>query len=229
MHRKLCLAGLLISSLLTVLLFYALANAAPMPARPVVNHQTRQCAVIVTGDECGDVILPTGWEYLNEAAGEKCPDGYTTIDLHPDWAHFKVAHCCTEGHSGSSGDCQDVVIHQSNQQCAFVEDIQNCTVLPGGWNAWGKNCPTNFEWIDEVLCSGGQVATTTTTAPTSPPILRPTPTVLESDASGSGGMESTLEPTETYLKSKNLLPCPSVAMVSICLVGIGFWQKRGKR
>jgi len=194
-----------------------------MPPRPVVNHSTRQCAVIVPGDECGDVILPTGWEYLDEAAGEKCPDGYSTIELHPEWAKFKVEHCCMEGHSGVAGDCQDVVIRQSNRQCAFVEDIQICTALPKGWEAWGKNCPTGFEWVDQVNCT---VSSTTVSTP--PSELEPTSTTPKSDTTGSGGMVATPEPTELAEAHNPLLPCPSVAMALAGLVGAGVLLRRGK-
>jgi hypothetical protein len=211
------------SILLLLLLSYTLSSAAPMPPSPVVNHQTHQCAVIVPGDECGDVILPSGWEYLDEAAGEVCPEGYATIELHPEWAHFKVPHCCMEGHSGVSGDCQDVVIDQSNRRCAFVEDIQNCQGLPDSWEAWGENCPTKFEWVDDVTCTGDQ--TGSTVFPTPPSNFEPTSTIMETDTSGGGGLVGTLEPTVTISKPSNAMPCPSIAMILVGLVGAGFWHK----
>jgi hypothetical protein len=220
MNHKIRLSVLLISSLLSLLLIYALAAAAPMPPSPVVNHQTRQCAVITPGDECGDVILPPGWEYLDEAAGEVCPDGYTTIELRPEWAHFKVAHCCTEGHSGTSGDCQDVVIDQSSQRCGFVEDIQACAGLPEGWEAWGENCPTKFEWVEDIDCTGDQVGSTPPTE------LDPTSANTNNDTSGGGGRIGTLEPSETTSRPANAMPCPSVAMMLFSLVVFGFWYKK---
>ena len=223
MYYKSSYISLLAAFLFFLSLSFTLASAAPMPPSPVVNHQTRQCAVIVPGDECGDVILPSGWEYLDEAAGETCPEGYATIDLNPKWMHFKATHCCTEGHSGSSGDCQDVVIQQSKRQCAFVEDIQTCAALPNGWETWGKNCPTGFEWVDQVTCTSSSTAVFTP-----PSDIEPTSTTPKSDSTGSGGMVATLEPTESAEAHNPLLPCPSVAMVLAGLVGAGVLVKRGK-
>ena len=205
-------------SLLIFLLTNTIVFAAPMPPRPVVNHQTRQCAVIVTGDECGDVVLPSGWEYLDEASGELCPNGYATIDLNPEWAHFKATHCCSEGHSGSSGDCQDVVIQQSKRHCAFVEDIQACTALPKGWEAWGENCPTGFEWVDQLACT-----VSSTSVPTPPSKLEPTSTIPTNDSTGSGGKIDTPVPTD---EPNTTLPCPSVVMPLAGLVGAGVLLKR---
>jgi hypothetical protein len=214
-----------ISVLAAFLLIFLLTNtivfAAPMPPRPVVNHQTRQCAVIVTGDECGDVVLPSGWKYMDEAAGEQCPNGYATIDLNPDWTHFKVTHCCSEGHSGSSGDCQDVVIQQSKRHCAFVEDIQACTALPKGWETWGENCPTGFEWVDQLAC-----AVSSTSVSTPPSKLEPTSTTPKNDSTGSGGKIATSEPTEQSRVPNPLLPCASVVMPLAGLVGGGVLLKR---
>jgi hypothetical protein len=146
-----CLAVLLLAAASS-----GVARTAPMPPLTVINHKTHQCAQIVPGDECGDVILPADWVYLDPALGETCPADYTMIDLRPEWVHFKVSFCCSEGHSGSSGDCQDVVVEQKGQQCAFVDDIQKCTGLPQGWKAWGKNCPAGFTWVDDVTCTTGE-------------------------------------------------------------------------
>lgn len=126
----------------------ALARAAPLPPRRVVNHQTQQCAEIVPGDECGDVLLPPGWEYTD---GE-CPAGYTPGEIQVEWVHFEVSICCTEGHSGVAGDCQDVVIQRSLRQCAFVGDIEKCAGLPNGWEALGRDCPVEFTWVEDVVC-----------------------------------------------------------------------------
>jgi hypothetical protein len=128
--------------------------AAPMPLRILVNHKTHQCAQITPGDECGDVILPPDWEYLDASSGEKCPDDYTLVDLRLEWKQFKSQFCCSEGHSGSAGDCQDVVTQPNKRQCAFVEDIQQCPGLPEGWKAWGQGCPFDFYWTQDVVCSG---------------------------------------------------------------------------
>ena len=202
--------------LLFLLLLTSGVDAAPMPPQPVINHQTRQCAVIVPGDECGDVILPPGWENLDEAAGETCPSDYTTIDLHPEWARFKVEHCCMEGHSGVGGDCQDVIIRQSKKQCAFVEDIQSCAGLPDGWEAWGENCPKGFEWVEAVVCTGGSL--NPTALPTSPQKIEPSRTPPPGGSTG-GGRLSTAVPTPSAEKRNPMLPCSSLGMVLVAVVG----------
>jgi len=207
--------------LLFVFLSVTVVFAAPLPQRPVVNHQTHECAMITPGDECGDVVLPPGWEYLDEAAGETCPVGYTTIELYPEWTKFKAPHCCMEGHSGVAGDCQDVIIEQSRKQCAFVEDIQSCVGLPEGWEAWGKDCPQGFEWVDDMVCTVSETISTPTVLPQTETI----PT-LTKPGSESGGMIGTLEPTETTDQPKNLLPCPSVAIITMSLAGVGYLFRR---
>ena len=189
--------------------------AAPMPPRLVVNHQTRQCAEIVPGDECGDVVLPPDWEYLEPTEGVKCPDDYTLVEFYPDWVHFKVSHCCTEGHSGVSGDCQDVVIQQSKRQCAFVDDIEKCTSLPDKWEAWGQNCPAEFEWTDDIACTEAETATTDV-----PATLLPTETKLPAEQT------SIPTPTETEpATSKPLLPCLSPGLILAALLGWRFYTR----
>jgi hypothetical protein len=109
-----------------VLLLFAGAvavYAAPLPPRWVINPQAQQCARVIPGDECGDIVLPAGWEYQDASSGASCPAGYTEVELRPGWTHFKAQFCCSEGHSGSPGDCQDVVIQPLARQCAFVEDM----------------------------------------------------------------------------------------------------------
>jgi hypothetical protein len=52
------------------------AVAAPSEPADVVNHKTKECAKMGTGDECVTCV-PTGdWEILT---GE-CPAGYTQLD-----------------------------------------------------------------------------------------------------------------------------------------------------
>jgi len=199
------LLGILI---LIILLSATVVFAVPLPTIPAVNHKTRQCALITPGDECGIVILPADWEYLDETAGESCPSDYTIIKLFPEWDRYKAHHCCTEGHSGVAGDCQDVVIHQSSQQCAFIEDIHTCSGLPKGWEAWGKDCPQGFEWVDDISCMPTESYPTSTI-----PLSIVSTATQPGITSISGGLISTLEPTKTTGKSNNLLPCSSTALI----------------
>jgi hypothetical protein len=210
------------------------ALAAPMPPRTVINHETRQCAMLVPGDECGDVILPPGWDYL--PPGESCPAGYTTVDLRPDWAHFKVAHCCTEGHSGVSGDCEDLVIQPDKKICAFVDDIQSCSPpnahLPEGWisplqsagSAAPPLCPTDFTWVDDVIClsdAAGQpgAATVFPQVSLSPP--------LATSTAGQTPPSTSISPTQaetTPSMRKSVFPCLPGGMLIFLLWVV--WSKR---
>jgi len=70
------------------------ALAAPSEPADVVNHKTKECAVIGTGDECVTCI-PTGdWEILT---GD-CPDGYTKLD------DFAPNSCTYSGNTNSMCD-----------------------------------------------------------------------------------------------------------------------------
>lgn len=198
----------------------AVALAAPMPPRTLVNHQTRQCAQIVPGDECGDVVLPAGWEYMED--DQSCPADYTTIELRPEWVHFKTDFCCSEGHSGSRGDCQDVVIQQHKRQCAFVEDIQSCPALPDDWSAWGQNCPSGFEWVEDIECLGENASQTA--VPVSPQpieltrISKPAETLQPAPS----------EPAPAAEVANPLCPCASLGTVMIVLVAIRPWRRKPK-
>ena len=187
------------------------ALTAPMPPRTLVNHKSKQCAQIVPGDECGDVVLPTDWEYLD--SGGKCPENYTTIELHPDWVHFKTTFCCSEGHSGSPGDCQDVISQQAGRKCAFVDDIQKCSSLPEGWEAWGKDCPVDFEWQEEVVACASSENNPTDQATGGTPAgavssneQQPTPPPAQSQT------------TTTPYARNPLFPCGSVGLALIVVL-----------
>jgi hypothetical protein len=74
-RAKILLLFVELSLLSLFLATYALA--APSPPANVVNHKTKECAMIpTTGDEC-QTCVPTGdWEILIG----NCPDGYTKLD-----------------------------------------------------------------------------------------------------------------------------------------------------
>jgi hypothetical protein len=203
-------SGLAFAILLVITI--GVAYAAPMPPRTLINHKTHQCAQITPGDECGDVILPPDWQYLDTSAGEKCPDDYKLVDLQLKWMHFKSQLCCSEGHSGSRGDCQDVVTQPTKRQCAFVEDIQKCPNLPEGWKAWGQNCPNDFYWTSEVVCTGNEAGQATNgtggnqTGPTA--FIKPSETPPANPAKPTGAPE----------RRNPLFPCASsgLALMVLC-------------
>ena len=131
---------------------------APAPNKVVVNHETRQCALIFGGDECMDCFPPEGWEVLGYYPDVLCPEGYEEVsDLEIDCRHFQNDHCCTEGHSGASGDCENMVINSHQELCAFIENAAEAE-LPSGWKARPGNtplqewlCPYGLEgWVSEI-------------------------------------------------------------------------------
>ncbi len=66
--------------------------ATPAPPRVVINPHTQQCDEdFYWTDECGQAILPTGWEFY---AGEKCPAGYGHVHLAAEWEIYPSELCC---------------------------------------------------------------------------------------------------------------------------------------
>ncbi len=136
--------------------------AAPIPPLRVVNHETKECSDIFGGDECMDCFPPEGWEILGDAYDIPCPEGYAEV-ASPGYTceHFQEAFCCTEGHSGASGDCTNLVVNRGRKQCAFVSSA-NTTELPRGWRpkpdsteSYDWVCPGNYEWVDDVNAETG--------------------------------------------------------------------------
>ena len=129
--------------------------AAPAPPQLAVNHESKQCAEFVGGDECVSCSPPAGWEILGNLWETECPAGYAQVEIVPKCTAHKVTFCCTEGHSGAPGDCEDVVVNKAAEQCAFVEDISECPALPNGWETLGDDCPY-YEWADQIKCLGDE-------------------------------------------------------------------------
>jgi hypothetical protein len=76
MHKRVKILLLLVGITLLSLFLATFALAAPSAPADVVNHKTKECAMISTGDEC-QTCVPTGdWEILS---GD-CPKGYTKLD-----------------------------------------------------------------------------------------------------------------------------------------------------
>jgi hypothetical protein len=132
-----------------------IVQAEPAPDKLVVNHETKECAIIFGGDECMDCLPPEGWEVLGWSYQSECPAGYTLTEVEEICTPFKTEFCCTEGHSGAHGDCDDLVINTTTSECTFVEDVNACH-LPADWEAtpgevyWA--CPGNYDWIDDFEC-----------------------------------------------------------------------------
>lgn len=99
MHKRAKLFLLFIGLSLLSLFPTIVAVAEPSEPTNVVNHKTKECAKIGTGDECQSCV-PTGdWEILIG----NCPDGYTKLDK------FAPNSCAYNGNENSM--CNYVAIN----------------------------------------------------------------------------------------------------------------------
>ncbi len=137
---------------LVLLVPMAKSSASPLPPRSVVNHEIEACGEVFGGDECMSCRAEAGWTLLGEA---ECPAGYATeVPVPHDCSPFKSHFCCTEGHSGAPGDCEDVIVNEAERHCAFVEDLAACTALPAGWTPAPRDsgwpvCPSwDYRWVE---------------------------------------------------------------------------------
>ena len=87
---------------LSILMLVGIALAAPLPTQIIVNNDTMQCARFLPGDECMDCTPPDGWEILGHYSF--CPESYALVEVSGNCKGFEVERCCTERHSGASGD-----------------------------------------------------------------------------------------------------------------------------
>jgi len=121
-----------------------------------VNDEKKQCTGFFGGDECSTCgVLPEGWRDIKGA----CPEGYAMVYFETPGRckPEKNFLCCSSGHSGSRGDCEDMVLNKEAKRCAFVEDITQCSALPVGWTKAEDGvdlCPVEYKWQEELLsCS----------------------------------------------------------------------------
>ncbi|MBW2988945.1 hypothetical protein KY358_01365 [Candidatus Woesearchaeota archaeon] len=129
--------------------------AAQALPRYGINEQTKECSEFFMGDECMTCTVPGGWKTIE---GFQCPQGYDEVQRSSDCAPIKSDFCCTVQHSGANGDCEDAVVNDVEQICAFVEDIDRCGKLPAGWKRaeeiefLGRVCPSlDYGWLEETL------------------------------------------------------------------------------
>jgi len=166
---------LLFALLLASLTVANQAGATPTPPVIVVNHSTRQCAEVIQGDDCHWCEPLEGWEILGYSSGATCPAGYEDLGFQGMTGRcqgYKSQFCCAD--YAHHGDCEDLVINESEQLCAFVEEIRGCA-LPEGWvsagdtTQWSGRCPYGTQWAQDVACvASPQVAEPTATAYTEP-------------------------------------------------------------
>ncbi len=156
----------LMKSLFVLLCFFTfypvsarVAFAVPAIPEYGVNHATKECSVFRMGDECTACRMPQGWVSLGAGVKDLCPEGYKRVDVRPQCFPSKNAFCCTKGHSGSPGDCRDLVVNEKRKKCSFVDDIERCVKLPEGWQR-PKNeqvCPSvSYGWLGTLLACPGE-------------------------------------------------------------------------
>jgi hypothetical protein len=63
--------------ILSLLVLPFIVIAAPLIPAIAVNDSIRACFTYTPGDECGNAILPDGWERLD--GGSRCPMGYSML------------------------------------------------------------------------------------------------------------------------------------------------------
>jgi hypothetical protein len=131
--------------------------AAPSEPAKVVNHTTKECGTMYTGDECETCVPTKGWEILN---GE-CPQGYTELDI---WIPYysctfdEKPLCCTKGHYGAQDICPNLVVNPIAKQCTLNnENKVFIASYPIGWIPSPVFlCSENYEWTDSVNYSNNQ-------------------------------------------------------------------------
>ena len=193
--------------LLFALLTASLTVASPVGATPtppviVVNHSTGQCAEVIQGDDCHWCEPLEGWEVIGYSREATCPDGYENLGSQGMTGRcrgYKIQFCCSN--YAHHGDCEDLIINESEQLCAFVEEIRGCA-LPEGWTSaddttqWSGRCPYGNEWVQDIACvatpqvaeptAAAYTATSTRTAEATPsPTTPPEPSLVESLRSGT--------------------------------------------
>ncbi len=145
-----------------IILIFSICSAVPAPPEIIVNGQTRQCADFMAGDECFSCEMPSGWTSLGYNTYE-CPQGYEKIELKLNCSGFKNERCCSNGHSGGAGACQDMIINDVTKQCAFSDG----GAVPSGWKGkpgGAENaqwvCPSGYGWSEKAepcACATGFV------------------------------------------------------------------------
>ncbi|MFZ2472724.1 MAG: hypothetical protein WAW52_12390 [Methanothrix sp.] len=109
-----------------------------------------QCARFLPGDECMYCTTPDGWVILGPYTS--CPENYKLVTVNGNCKGFEVEHCCTEKHTGASGDCRNLIKNDITKECTFMTNASKDTV-PDGWQKMSENatpsswvCPFDYKW-----------------------------------------------------------------------------------
>jgi hypothetical protein len=130
--------------------------ATPTPPYLIVNHMTQECAERWIGDDCRWCDPLPGWEVVGLASNSQCPEGYSHLDyVEMACRGYETPFCCSGG--AHRGDCEDMVVHDEDRLCGFVDELEGC-ILPVGWQGrpaevmpqeW--SCPHDSRWQPELL------------------------------------------------------------------------------
>ncbi len=217
------------------------AQATPTPPYLLVNHTTQECAQRWIGDDCRWCDPLPGWEVVGLASSSECPDGYTLLDyVDMDCRGYETAFCCSGG--AHRGDCEDMVQHETDRLCTFVDEIEGCT-LPDGWRqrppdvepgAWF--CPHDYRWQAGLLpCLAEQPTEAPASTETSTPAAAPTDLPVETEepleAGTPGAVPSDLpvetgEPPEAVAPAATPEPhhtgwAPGAVVLLAIMLGVG--------
>lgn len=118
------------------LLIGLVAHAVPSPMQVIVDNATKECSFFSTGDECTRCEMPEGWTSLG--IGSACPSGFREVEAQVVCKPLTSQFCCSQGHSGSTGNCTGLMVNDGKKQCAFA------TAGSGWTNA--SICPADYEW-----------------------------------------------------------------------------------
>lgn len=136
---------------LFVVFMIGLKTAVPAPPELIVNYQEKKCAYMNPGDECNQCNITPGWVSLG-FSNASCPQGYSVVDMRSfECAPLRSQYCCTEGHTGSAGNCSGIYISDSLRSCVFLNTA--ACVPSEDWAPAKDLCPADYSWNDET-CSG---------------------------------------------------------------------------
>ncbi len=123
---------------------------APLPLQTIVNDESMQCAKFLPGDECMDCMPPEGWKILGPNV--PCPEDYATVTVKGNCKGFENERCCTDRHTGASGDCQNMVKNDFTKECTFIPNASTY-IVPNGWQKMPEGvtssswvCPIDYAW-----------------------------------------------------------------------------------
>lgn len=145
--------------MMLTLLIMGIGFAAPAAPEIIVNNQTMECSDYNAGDECTSCEIPAGWASLGLDVQE-CPEEYSKVAADRNCTPARNERCCSEGHSGSPGDCDGMAVNHLLKQCMFADGAAPAgwETKPDGTDARDWQCPEGYGWREEGAQGGGPCA-----------------------------------------------------------------------